>query len=54
MKSTSSIGIIGGADGPTTVFVTGDPIGLILAVVGIIAVITLLVIGVVLWVKHKK
>lgn len=25
--NTSSIGIIGGADGPTTVFVSGSPVG---------------------------
>lgn len=53
MKS-SSIGIIGGADGPTAVFVSGDPIGSVLAVVGIAAAIALFAVGIILWVKHKK
>ena len=51
--NNGSIGIIGGVDGPTAVFVTGDPAGLILAVVGIAAVV-LLVVGIVLWARHKK
>ena len=53
MKS-SSIGIIGGADGPTAVFVSGDPIGLILTVVGVAAAIALLAVGIILWIKHRK
>lgn len=28
---SSSIGIIGGADGPTAIFVTGNPAGLLIA-----------------------
>ena len=32
----STIGIIGGADGPTAIFVSGFPIGLV--VVGVIAI----------------
>ena len=31
MKEAASIGIIGGADGPTAVFVTGSPLWLIAA-----------------------
>ena len=50
----SSIGIIGGADGPTAVFVSGDPIGSVLAVVGIAAAIALLAVGIILWIKHRK
>ena len=53
-KSAESIGIIGGADGPTAVFVSGDPIGLILTVAGIAATAALLVTGIVLWVRHKN
>lgn len=37
-----SIGIIGGADGPTAVFVAGNPLPLILAAVGIAALLALL------------
>ena len=47
-----SIGIIGGADGPTAIFVTGSPAGLVLALLLIAAVI-----GAVIWLfwrKHKK
>ncbi len=50
----SSIGIIGGADGPTAVFVSGDPTGAILAVAGIAAAVVLLAVGIFLWVRHKK
>ncbi len=53
MKS-SSIGIIGGADGPTAVFVTGDLTGLILTVIGIAAAVILLTVGIILWFNHKK
>ena len=54
MQKSTSIGIIGGADGPTAVFVSGDPMGLILTVAGIAAAAALLVTGIVLWVRHKK
>ncbi len=50
----SSIGIIGGADGPTAIFTSGDPTGAILTVVGIAAAVVLLAVGIVLWVRHKK
>ncbi len=50
----SSIGIIGGADGPTAVFVSGNLTGLILTVIGIAAAVILLTVGVILWFKHKK
>ena len=49
MKSTS-IGIIGGADGPTAVFVSGPPIWLIAAGVAVAAA---LIVGIVLYVKKK-
>ena len=53
MKETSTIGIIGGADGPTAVFVTGDPTALILAAVGIAAAVALLVTGIVMYIKKR-
>ena len=40
----STIGIIGGADGPTAIFVSGFPIGLVvIGVIAIAAVIALVV-----------
>ena len=54
MQESTSIGIIGGADGPTAIFVSGDPMGLVLAVAGIAAAAALLVTGIVLWVRHKN
>ena len=39
----ASVGIIGGADGPTAVFISGNPATLILAAVILIAVITLVI-----------
>ena len=39
MKEAASIGIIGGADGPTAVFVTGNPAWLIAAVVVVVVVV---------------
>lgn len=54
LNNSTSIGIIGGADGPTAVVVGGDPIGLILTVAGIAAAAALLICGIVLWVRHKR
>lgn len=51
LSESASVGIIGGADGPTTVFVAGDLTGLILTVVGIAA--ALLVTGIVLYIKKR-
>lgn len=39
MKEAASIGIIGGADGPTAVFVSGNPAWLIAAIVSVVVVI---------------
>lgn len=39
----ASVGIIGGADGPTVVFISGNPVTLILAAVILIAVIALVI-----------
>ena len=41
--SSASIGIIGGADGPTAIFVSGSPIPLIAAGVIVLAVAALIV-----------
>ncbi|MBP3704077.1 MAG: hypothetical protein J6I98_00960 [Clostridia bacterium] len=54
LNNSTSIGIIGGADGPTAVVVGGDPTGLILTVAGIAAAAALLICGIVLWVRHKR
>lgn len=48
MKEAASIGIIGGADGPTAVFVTGTPIWLIA-----LAAAAFVVVGIVLWLSKK-
>ena len=39
----ASVGIIGGADGPTVVFITGNPATLILAAVSLIAATALVI-----------
>ncbi|MBQ8917613.1 MAG: sodium ion-translocating decarboxylase subunit beta, partial [Oscillospiraceae bacterium] len=52
MKEAASIGIIGGADGPTAVFVTGNPAWLIAAAV--VAVVVLLGGAVDLYLHHKN
>lgn len=49
MKEAASIGIIGGADGPTAVFVAGDATAAIA-----IAVIAVIAIGVVVWKLMKR
>jgi len=48
MNESASIGIIGGADGPTAVFITGDPSALIA-----IALLAAAVISAIIW-KLKK
>lgn len=47
-----SIGIIGGADGPTAIFVTGSPAGLILAL--LLAAALAGGVALLFWRKHKK
>jgi len=49
MKEAASIGIIGGADGPTAVMVSGNPAAFIA-----IAVIAVLVIGALVWKLMKR
>ena len=53
LSESASVGIIGGADGPTTVFVSGDLTGLVLTVVGIVAAAALLITGIVLYIKKR-
>ena len=52
MKEAASIGIIGGADGPTAVFVTGNPAWLIAAAV--VAVVVVVGGAVALYLHHKN
>jgi len=47
---SASIGIIGGADGPTAVFVTGNPLPTVLA----LAVLAVMVILVIRFFRKKK
>ena len=44
-----SIGIIGGADGPTAIFVTGSPLTAILPLIGVLAIVLLI-----LWLCKRK
>ena len=53
MKSSSSIGIIGGADGPTAIFVSYKLPDILWTIAGIAAVI-LVIIGIILWFRHRK
>ena len=52
--SKGSVAIIGGADGPTAVFVTGSKWALALELVVILIVIILVIIGIVYLIKHRK
>ena len=49
-NNAASIGIIGGADGPTSIFITGDIQNLVL---GALAVMMLVVTGIVVAVRKK-
>lgn len=48
--SDSSIGIIGGSDGPTAIFVTGSPVAAIVLAVAVVAA----VVTIVLIIKKKR
>ena len=50
-SNAASIGIIGGADGPTAIFLTGDIQSLVL---GLIAVAMLVSAGIVIAVRKRK
>ncbi|MBP0962811.1 MAG: hypothetical protein J6Q99_00750 [Oscillospiraceae bacterium] len=39
MKEAAGIGIIGGADGPTAIFVSGNPILMIAALAAVVVVV---------------
>lgn len=49
-----SIGIIGGADGPTAIFVTGSPAAVILPVIGLLAIVLLAIVLLILWLCKRK
>ena len=50
-SNAASIGIIGGADGPTAIFLTGDIQAFVL---GVLAVAMLVIAGIVIAVRKKK
>lgn len=50
-NNAASIGIIGGADGPTAIFITGDIQALVL---GVLAVAMLAVTGIVFALRKRK
>ena len=50
-SNAASIGIIGGADGPTAIFLTGDIQALVL---GVLAVAMLVIAGIVIAVRKRK
>ena len=39
MKEAASIGIIGGADGPTAIFVSGSPVGMVVILMVVAVVV---------------
>jgi len=50
----ASIGIIGGADGPTAIVVSGSPWGLVLELLAIVLVLAVIVTAVVLLFRHFR
>ena len=50
----ASIGIIGGADGPTAILVSGSPWGLVLELLACILVLAAVVTAVVLLIRHFR
>ena len=50
----ASIGIIGGADGPTAIIVSGSPWGLVLELLACPLVLAVIVTAVVLLVRHFR
>jgi len=52
MREAASVGIIGGADGPTAVFVTGSPVWLIAAIV--VALVVVVGGAAALYLHHKN
>ena len=49
-KESASVGVIGGADGPTSVMVSGPVIPMALVVLGIIVIVAIIII----FVTHRK
>ena len=49
-KESASVGIIGGADGPTSVMVSGPILPMGLVVLGIVVIIAIIIV----FVTHKK
>ena len=49
-KESASVGVIGGADGPTAVMVSGPVLPLGLVVLGIIVIVAIIIV----FVTHKK
>lgn len=49
-KESESVGVIGGADGPTSVMVSGPVLPMALVVLGIIVVVAIIII----FVTHRK
>lgn len=50
----SAIGIIGGADGPTAIIVTGSPWGLVLELLAAALVLAVVTAAVVLLIRHFR
>ena len=50
----NSIGIIGGADGPTAILITGNPVIAILECVLILAAIAAVITGIIWLLKRRK
>ena len=50
----ASLGIIGGADGPTMILVTGSPWGFVLELLACLLVLAVIVTAVVLLVRHFR
>ena len=50
----SAIGIIGGADGPTAIIVTGSPVGPVLELLAVVLVLAVIVTAAVLLIRHFR
>ncbi len=49
-KESASVGVIGGADGPTSVMVSGPVLPMALVVLGIVVIVAIIIV----FVTHKK
>lgn len=50
----SSIGIIGGADGPTTILVSGNPVRELIAALAIVVLAAAIIVGAIVIRRKKK